>query len=226
MSRNWRRWGKKVAATPAVYEVHFGDETHVDTNPCLYRVWHRRGQQAITPAAGTNRRLSVIGSITTTGHDGIAVLTDRADSAAFGRYLAALDVRHEITGHRIILVLDNGSCHTSKLTRAAIADRAAWLEVIFLSRYSPELNPIERAWNRLKREHRTHLAPSLPTLVTEVLAGLRALGGNPCDIVNAVPQWWLDGHKRPPTGRKAGRPVGARDTHPRKPRSQNLPAST
>jgi len=215
-----------VAAQPERYELHFQDETHLDTNPYLARVWHRIGQQPTLPAAGTNRRLTVFGSVAAGGQGRVEVLLARQDSAGFARYLAALEARHAATGRDMILVLDNGPCHVSKVTRTALAARAAWLEVIPLSRYSPQLNPKEREWRRLKRDHRGHLAPTLRAFVDVVAAGLRGLGGESCAIIDEVPQWWLDGHRKEPTGRPPGRPKGAKDTRPRKRRSANLPACT
>jgi hypothetical protein len=224
MSSGWR--GKKVAAQPERYELHFEDETHLDTNPYLARVWHRIGTQPTVPAAGTNRRLTVFGSVEAAGRGRLEVLQARQDSAGFARYLAALDARHAATGRHIILVLDNGPCHVSKATQAALAARAAWLEVIPLARYSPQLNPKEHDWRRLKRDYRGHLASSLRAFVDEVTAGLRGLGGEQGTIVDAVPQWWLDGHRKEPTGRPRGRPKGAQDRQPRQRRSKNLPACT
>ena len=213
-----------MAANPERYELHYEDETHLETNPYLGRVWHRVGQQPVLPAAGTNRRLTVFGSVEATGRGRVEVLTARADSAGFGRYLAALETRHAATGRDVILVLDNGSCHTSKVTRQALAARADWLEVVRLSRYSPELNPKEREWRLLKRDHRSHLAPTLRAFVDVLVAGLGQLGGERCDIVDEVPDWWVAGHRREPTGRPPGRPTGAKDTVPRRSRATNLPA--
>ncbi len=215
-----------MRADPDRYELHYEDETHVDTNPSLGRVWHRVGQQPSLPAAGTNRRLTVFGSVEALGRGRVEVLEARADSAGFGRYLAVLEARHAATGRQVVLVFDNGSCHTSTVTTAALAARADWLEVVPLARYSPELNPKEREWRLLKRDHRSHLAPSLRAFVDELVAGLRSLGGDRCDIVDAVPDWWIAGHRRDPTGRPPGRPKGARDTRPRAPRRQNKPAPT
>ena len=198
----------------------------MDTNPHLSRVWHRVGQQPTLPAAGTNRRLTIFGSVEARGRGRVEVLQARQDSAGFGRYLAALEARHAATGRDIILVLDNGSAHVSKVSQAALADRAAWLEVIPLARYSPQLNPKEREWRTLKRDHRGHLAPSLRTFVDAVAAGLRGLGGEACTIVHEVPQWWLDGHRKEPTGRPRGRPKGAKDRQPRQRRGKTLPACT
>ena len=215
-----------MQADPATDEVHVEDETHLETNPYLGRVWHRVGQQPVLPAAGTNRRLTVFGSVETQGRGRVEVLGARADSAGFLRYLAALDARHEATGRRVILVLDNGSCHTSKISKQALAERAAWLEVIPLARYSPHLNPKEREWRILKRDHRSHLAPTSRDFVDAVAAGLAGLGGERCEVIDAVPPWWLDGHRKEPTGRSPGRPHGAKDSRPRKRHSANLPAGT
>ena len=123
-------------------------------------------------------------------------------------------------------MLDNGSCHTSKASRDELAARASWLKVLWLPPYSPQLNRKEREWRTLKRDGRSHLARTLRAFVDELVAGLRRLGGERLDIVDAVPQWFLDGHRRPPTDRKPGRPAGAQDRVPRKPRRQNLPAPT
>ena len=215
-----------MAAQPERYELHVEDETHLDTNPHLPRVWHRVGTQPTLPAAGTNRRLTVFGSVEAQGRGRIELLTVQQDSAGFARYLAALEARHEATGRRMILVLDNGPCHVSQATQQALATRAAWLEVIPLARYSPHLNPKEHEWRRLKRDHRSHLAGSLREFVDAAAAGLAGLGGEECAIIDTVPQWWLDGHRKEPTGRPPGRPKGAKDRQPRTRRVASLPAST
>jgi len=217
-----------VAAEPDRYELHAEDETHVETNPYLTRVWHRRGVQPTLPAAGTNRRLTVFGSVEVFGRGRVEVLTASQDSAAFTRYLAALDARHAATGREIFLALDNGPCHTSQASTAALAERSAWLHVIWLAKYSPELNPKEREWRILKRDHRSHLAPSLQAFVDGILNGMRRLGGERLDIINEVPDWFLAGHRKPPTGRPRGRPTGAKDSYKRAPyrkrNDANLPA--
>ncbi len=203
-----------MAAAPARYEVHHQDETHLETNPSLCRVWHRTGVQPTVPAAGTNRRVTAFGSVALFGRGRVEVVCAGQDSACFRLYLAALDARHAATGREVFLVLDNGPGHTSKTSRAALAERAAWLHVIWLARYSPQLNMKEREWRRLKRDARSHLARSLRAFVDEILAGLRHLGGERLDIVDHVPHWWLAGHRKAPTGRPPGRP------------RKNLPART
>jgi len=197
--------------------MHYQDETHVETNPSLYNVWHRRGVQPTIPAAGTNRRLTVFGSVEALGRGRVEVICPAQDSACFARYLAALDTRHAATGKEVYVVLDNGPCHTSKATKAALAERTAWLHVIWLAPYSPQLNPKEREWKRLKRDARSHLAPTLRAFVDEIAVGLRHLGGDRLDIVDPVPDWFIAGHRKEPTGHPSGRPKGAKDSYKRAP---------
>ena len=218
-----------MAEAPERYELHYQDETHVETNPYLCKVWHRRGVQPTVPAAGTNRRVTVFGSVEALGRGRVEVIGVGQDSTCFARYLEALDARHMATGKEVFLALDNGPCHTSQASQAALAARAAWLHVLPLAKYSPELNPKEREWRQLKRDARSHLAPTLRTFVDELVVGLRQLGGARVDIVDLVPEWWIAGHRKEPTGRPAGRPKGAKDSYKRAPYRKtctNLPAPT
>jgi len=173
--------------------------------------------QPTIPAAGTNRRLTVFGSVEARGRGRVEVICPAQDAACFAHYLSVLDARHAATGTEVYLVLDNGPCHTSKATKAALAERSAWLHVIWLAPYSPQLNPKEREWKQLKRDARSHLAPTLRAFVDEIAAGLRHLGGDRLDISDQVPDWFIAGHRKEPPGRPAGRPVGARDSYKRAP---------
>jgi transposase len=215
-----------VAAKPDRYELHHQDETHLETNPYLCRVWHRCGVQPTLPAAGTNRRVTVFGSVEVLGRGRVEVVGVRQDSAGFVRYLEALEMHHRATGREIYLVLDNGPCHTSQVSKAALAARAGWLQVIWLARYSPELNHKEPEWKRLKRDVRSHLAKDLRTFVDEIVAGLGRLGGEQAEVIDAVPDWFIAGHRREPTGRPRGRPTGVKDSYKRTRRPKNLPAPT
>jgi transposase len=197
--------------------MHHQDETHLETNPYLARVWHRRGQQPLVPAVGTNRRLTAFGSVEVFGRGRVEVLCAEQTAACFLLYLRALDVRHVATGREIYLVLDNGPCHRSKVSQAALHERASWLHVIWLARYSPELNRKEREWRYLKRDARGHLARTLREFADGILAGLRRLGGTRIEVVDHVPDWFIAGHRKEPTGRPPGRPKGAKDSYKRAP---------
>ena len=214
-----------VAADLAQCELHHQDETHLDTNPYLCRMWHRRGQQAALPAAGTTRRLTTFGSVEVFGRGRVEVLCADQSSAGFQLYLEALDQPHTATGRAIIPVFDTGSAQCRQVTQAALQERAAWWHVIPLARSCPPLNKKEREWRILKRDARSHLAHSLRQFADEILAGLRWLGGERLAIVDRVPDWFIAGHRRPPRPH-LGRPKGAKDLRPRARPRRNLPADT
>jgi hypothetical protein len=127
-------------------------------------VWHRVGEQPTLPAVGANRRVTVFGSTEALGRGRVEVVVCAGqDSACFLGYLRALDDRREATGKEVFLVLDNNSCHTSRASRTALAEREEWLRVIWLARYSPHLNPKEST-NGVPSSAmlaRTWLAPSV-----------------------------------------------------------------
>jgi len=129
----------------------------------------------VLPAVGTNRRVTVFGSVEALGRGRVEVVCEGQNSACFLRYLEVLDRRRRETGREVILVLDNGSCHKSKKSRAALAEREGWLHPIWLARYSPHLNLKEREWRYLKRDARSHLAETLRGFVDDILAGLSHL---------------------------------------------------
>jgi hypothetical protein len=217
-----------VRQDPEHSELHFQDETHLETNPHLCRVWHRRGKQATLPGVGTNRRVTVFGSVEALGRARIELVRAAQDAAGFVRYLELLEAHQQAMQREIYLVLDNGSAHTSKVSLQSLVARRDWLHVLWLAKYAPQLNPKEREWRYLKRDARSHLAATPRDFVDGILAGLQQLGGTCCTIVDEVPQWFLDGHRKPPTGRRPGRPAGAKDSYKRAPyrRKKNLPAHT
>jgi hypothetical protein len=217
-----------VRAAPERYERHFQDETHLETTPHLCRTWHRKGQQPTRPAAGTTRRVTVCGSVDVLRRARVELVRAAQDSAGSVRYLDLLEAHHQTVQREIYLVLDNGTAHTSTLSMHALAERRAWLHVIWLAKYAPHLNPKERAWRSLQQDARALLAPTLRDFVAGILSGLRQLGGAVAIIVDEVPQWFWDGHRKPPTGRPPGRPVGVKDSYKRAPyrRKKNLAANT
>ncbi len=61
-----------------------------------------------------------------------------------------------------IAVMDNLSSHKVKGVREQIESRGA--EVLYLPPYSPDLNPIEKAWSKLKQSLRSAKARSKAVL--------------------------------------------------------------
>ena len=90
----------------------------------------------------------------------LIVRTSRSKrSADFIALLDQIDTQYGLTPDRatkpIVLVLDNGPIHTSKATRAALAERASGSRSNG-RRNPPELNDIEELWRDLKQHHLAH----------------------------------------------------------------------
>jgi transposase InsO family protein len=155
-----RRKLLKAQAEAGDIVLLFGDASEALTHPYLAHAWAKKGADLRVPAPGQAAKVAMLGVLDWVRRD-LHVRTSRTKrSADFIALLAEID-RH--WGPRpgevmrpVVLVLDNGPIHTSKATRAALAERAHWLGVEWLPKYAPELNDIEALWRDLKRHHLAH----------------------------------------------------------------------
>lgn len=65
-----------------------------------------------------------------------------------------------------VVILDNLSVHKSAKAEAALRQRGAWL--LFLPQYSPDLNPIEMAFSKLKAHLRKSAARTFSDLIKAI----------------------------------------------------------
>ena len=138
----------------------FGDESEALTHPYLAHAWAKRGADLRVPAPGQAAKAAMLGVLDWARRD-LLVRTSRTKrSSDFIALLAEIDQRWGQTPGEVVrpvvLVLDNGPIHTSKATRAALAERTHRLTVEWLPKYAPELNDIEAVWRDLKRHHLAH----------------------------------------------------------------------
>ena len=77
-----------------------------------------------------------------------------------------------------IVVMDNLAVH--KVHGVAEAIHAVGAEAWFLPPYSPDLNPIERAWSKVKRTIRSLAPPTFRRLVRAIGQGLRQISPTEC----------------------------------------------
>jgi transposase len=135
------------------------DESEVLTHPYLAHAWAKRGADLRVPAPGQSRKLALIGAL---DHAAGTLIVHRSRTKRSIDFIGLLGCLDPLYGPRparatkpVILVLDNGPIHTSKLTRAALETRP-WLTIEWLPKYAPELNDIEVVWHDLKAHHLAH----------------------------------------------------------------------
>ncbi|MEW6131090.1 MAG: transposase [Acidobacteriota bacterium] len=82
----------------------------------------------------------------------------RLTSASYQQFLTQVLAQSD---RLIVLIQDGARYHTSKAMQEFFAQHADRLTVYQLSSYSPDFNPIERLWKKIK-EPETHLHYSPP----------------------------------------------------------------
>jgi transposase len=145
----------------------FLDESGIDTR--LTRAYARAapGERAVGKVPGGHwERLTIVGALTLEGvlaSMSIAAATSAAVFLAFVEQalIPALRGRPEA-----IVVMDNLGAHKAERVRNAL--EAAKITYRYLPSYSPDLNPIEACWSKLKGRLRAKAARTLGALEAEL----------------------------------------------------------
>lgn len=149
---------RKAQAAVGDITLLFADESEALTHPYLAHAWARRGADLRVQAPGQARKVAMMGAQDAVTRELIVQTSPTKRSADFVTLLDEIDRRFGPRAGNlrpVVLVLDNGPIHTSRLTSKALAERR-WLTVEWLPPYAPELNEIEIAWRDLKRHHLAH----------------------------------------------------------------------
>ena len=154
--------GKKHA------DIMFGDEASFPQWGSLTYTWAKRGQQPVVKTSGTRRGYKVFGLIDYfsgrffyQGHD-----KGRLNSESYQAFLTEVLSK---TRKHIILIQDGAKYHTSKAMRRFFDQKAPRLTVYNLPSYSPDYNPIEKLWKKIKeKEIHLHYFPTFDCLKNKV----------------------------------------------------------
>lgn len=143
----------------------FIDETSVKTNLVRLRGRAPRGERLYSPAPfGRWRTQTFIAGLTQDSLVAPWIVDGAMNGDAFDAYVETqLAPRLE---PRTVVILDNLSTHKSPRAAAALRKRGCWL--LFLPPYSPDLNPIEQAFAKLKAHLRRIAARTYDDLIAAV----------------------------------------------------------
>jgi len=156
-------------------ELWFGDESGFEGDPRPRQRWVKPGEPRHIPYRGDHIRLNVIGSVRPETGEFFSLIVDCVDTDIFQLYLDQM--AKTITakpGKRQILILDNASWHKSK--------RINWhhFEPMFLPSYSPDFNPVERLWLRVKADwFSDFIASDKTSLCDRLCTALKSFIGDP-----------------------------------------------
>lgn len=119
----------------------------MEGDPRPRRRWVQPGQPRTVPYLGDHIRQNVIGAGRPQTGELFSLVVDGVDTDVFQFFLDQLaETVPKVEGVRQLLVMDNASWHK--------ATRLNWhhFEPAYLPGYSPDFNPIERLWLRLKAD--------------------------------------------------------------------------
>ena len=152
----------------------FVDEMGTNTTSLapLY-AWSRRGERALASVPPRNRgaNVTLLASMSTEGMGPRLAVEGSTTREVFEAYLER--VLTPSLGPGQVVVMDNLSSHKGSLVRELIEERGC--ELIYLPPYSPDLNPIEEAFAKLKALVRRAGARTCEALIEAIGRALDAL---------------------------------------------------
>jgi transposase len=120
----------------------------------------------------------MIGSLRMDGSTACMTVAGAADTEAFRAYVRQVLCPTLRPGD--LVIMDNLSPHKNESTLSLITQSGA--EVLFLPAYSPDHNPIEKMWSKIKNFLRRAEARTEATLLATIGAALRTV--TPQDAIN------------------------------------------
>jgi len=160
-----------------IHRLVFIDETGASTK--MARLYGRSpyGQRCVAALPhGHWKTTTFVGALRATGITAPMVLDGPMDGLAFEAYVTQVLV--PTLRPDDIVVMDNLAAH--KRAEVAIAIEAAGARLLYLPPYSPDLNPIEMAFAKLKAALRKAAARSIEPLVDAIAAVLAAFTAKEC----------------------------------------------
>jgi transposase len=181
----WRTktWPQILRAAKAKHALLlFGDEASFPQWGTLTYTWARRGQQPTVQTSGKRKGYKVFGLIDYfTGHFFYQGQDGRLNSAAYIAFLRRVLAQ---TTQPILLIQDGAKYHTSAETKAFFAQQTARLQVFQLPTYSPDYNPIEKLWKKIKQQDtHLHYFPTFEALIEKVEQALLKFANAPEEVL-------------------------------------------
>ena len=126
------------------------DESTVGLIFPILKDWMKQGQQKRLPALTGKRKSQVLAGVLNWRSQ--EVICREMNTCNSEEMIAFLEwLFNEIyPTQSLVLVMDNASWHRSYATRAALSLYEDRVITVWLPKYSPDMNPIERFWKHLK----------------------------------------------------------------------------
>ena len=128
-------------------EIHWGDETGIQTGANRVRGFAPKGEKPIVNVVVKKSHVSMISAITNQGKVRFMMYRDAMNSELLIKFMSRLI---KDAGRKVFLILDNLRVHHGKNVKQWWGEHKDQIEVFYLPSYSPELNPDEYLNSNLK----------------------------------------------------------------------------
>jgi transposase len=140
-------WRASVAAAIDAARLVFVDEMGANISLSPLYAWSRRGERAPCKAPRNwGKNVTLLASMTSEGMGPCMAVVGSTTRAAFEAYVEVVLAPKLSPGQ--VVVMDNLSAHKGGRVRELI--EGAGCELLYLPPYSPDLNPIEQAFAKVK----------------------------------------------------------------------------
>jgi transposase len=125
----------------------FVDEMGTNTSLHSLYAWSKRGRRVhCSTPRNRGKNTTLLASMSVEGMGPSLAVTGAVDAMVFEAYLEQVLLPHLRPGR--IVVMDNLSAHKAQRVKELIEEYGC--EVLYLPPYSPDLNPIEEAFSKVK----------------------------------------------------------------------------
>lgn len=150
------------------------DETWFNTIMSRYWGWAEKGRRVPEAIpAGHWRSFTLLGALTVSGLTATMTIEAATDADVFQAFVDQVLCPRLRPGQ--IVVMDNLSAHKAAAVRQRI--EAVGASLLYLPPYSPDLNPIEKCWSKIKQILRSLKARTAETLEAAMTTALASISG-------------------------------------------------
>lgn len=140
--------------------------------------WSVKGQRTHgAKPASWGKNLTIIGALGVSGLQAVMTVTGPTTGEVFRTYIEKMVVPTLEPGQ--VVIMDNLSSHKVAGVKAAIEAAEAFL--VYLPPYSPDMNPIEMCWSKLKNFLRARGARTIDELNIAIGAAMKTVTAEDCE---------------------------------------------
>jgi transposase len=165
------RWQyRETTASLDLEHLKFVDESGV--NLALTRLFGRapKGERVVDAVPKNyGENVTLLGALSAAGVEALMTVNGATDGAVFLVFVR--EVLAPTLHEGDVVIWDNLGAHRSVAVREAVEAKGA--QLVFLPPYSPDMNPIERCWSKIKtflRAAKARTREALETAIKQALA--------------------------------------------------------